>query len=195
MNTKIVIIIIVIVLGFVFFIARDGSDEVLLEDSTGEAGVESAVPAPGSEGVDEMIVVEDEDAVEDEVMEDPFDAAQDDSAEPGAKGADSTEGTGSTPAVVTYTASGFSPTTVTISKGESVTWKNESNRRMWVASAVHPTHTIYPEQTDVDCLGSSFDACAGAGVGVSYEFTFNEVGTWKYHNHLGISNTGTVIVE
>ena len=190
MNTKIVIIIIVIVLGFVFFIARDGSDEVLLEDSTGEAGVESAVPAPGSEGVDEMIVVEDGDA-----MEDPFDATQDDSAESGAKGTDSAEDTGSTPAVVTYTASGFSPTTVTISKGESVTWKNESNRRMWVASAVHPTHTIYPEQTDVDCLGSSFDACAGAGVGASYEFTFNEVGTWKYHNHLGVFNTGTIIVE
>ncbi|MCH8889333.1 hypothetical protein IID26_02835 [Patescibacteria group bacterium] len=193
MNTKIVIIIIVIVLGFVFFIARDGSDEVLLEDSTGEAGVESAVPAPGSEGVDEMIVVEDEDAMEDDSL--GTESSGRTSAEPGAKGADSTEGTGSTPAVVTYTASGFSPTTVTISKGESVTWKNESNRRMWVASAVHPTHTIYPEQTDVDCLGSSFDACAGAGVGVSYEFTFNEVGTWKYHNHLGISNTGTVIVE
>ena len=172
MNTKIVIIIIVIVLGFVFFIARDGSDEVLLEDSTGEAGVESAVPAPGSEGVDEMIVVEDEDAMEDDSL--GTESSGRTSAEPGAKGADSTEGAGSTegngstegvgstPAVVTYTASGFSPTTVTISKGESVTWKNESNRRMWVASAVHPTHTIYPEQTDVDCLGSSFDACAGA---------------------------------
>ena len=196
MNTKIVIIIIVIVLGFVFFIARDGSDEVLLEDSTGEAGVESAVPAPGSKGVDEMIVVEDGDAMEDDSLgTESSGRTSAESGADGAKGTDSAEDTGSTPAVVTYTASGFSPTTVTISKGESVTWKNESNRRMWVASAVHPTHTIYPEQTDVDCLGSSFDACAGAGVGASYEFTFNEVGTWKYHNHLGVFNTGTIIVE
>ena len=96
MNTKIVIIIIVIVLGFVFFIARDGSDEVLLEDSTGEAGVESTVPAPGSEGVDEMIVVEDEAAMEDEGMEGPFDAAQDDSAEHGSKDASRAEGGGET---------------------------------------------------------------------------------------------------
>ena len=193
MNTKIVIIIIVIVLGFVFFIARDGSDEVLLEDSTGEAGVESTVPAPGSEGVDEMIVVEDGDAMEDDSL--GTESSGRTSAESGTKGTDNTEGTVSAPAVVTYTASGFSPATITISKGESVTWKNESNRRMWVASVVHPTHTIYPERTDADCFGSSFDACAGAGVGANYEFTFNEVGTWKYHNHLGAFNTGTVIVE
>ena len=46
--------------------------------------------------------------------------------------------------VVTYTDTGFAPLSVTIKKGTTVTFVNESSRGMWVASAVHPTHQLLP---------------------------------------------------
>jgi hypothetical protein len=66
-----------------------------------------------------------------------------------------------------------------------VIFKNESGKKMWVASDDHPSHLIYPE----------FDAKKGVETGSTYEFVFNKVGTWGYHNHLSPSSTGTVIVE
>ncbi|MEX0933892.1 MAG: hypothetical protein WD003_01350 [Candidatus Paceibacterota bacterium] len=97
--------------------------------------------------------------------------------------------------IVTYTAVGFSPSPLTIKKGDTVTFENESGPLMWVASAQHPTHTVYPEKTSSDCLGSSFDQCEGVGAGRGWSFTFNEVGEWGYHNHLRASHWGRIVVE
>ena len=101
--------------------------------------------------------------------------------------------------VVTYTDSGYIPNTITIKKGETVTWKNESSAPVWTASAMHPTHRVYPG-TDTAACGTQtllpmFDACAGTAPGQSWSFVFNNVGTWKYHNHLNSSKFGTVVVE
>lgn len=98
-------------------------------------------------------------------------------------------------ATITYTDDGFSPATLAMKKGETVRFKNESSGMMWVASAIHPTHSLYPEKTSTDCLGSSFDQCRAGGNGEVWEFTFNETGTWKYHNHIRASKTGEVVVE
>lgn len=95
--------------------------------------------------------------------------------------------------VVTYADSGYSPSTLTIKRGETVTFKNQSSRSMWIASAVHPTHKIYP--TTGGCLGSTFDACAGIQPGGSWSFKFDIPGTWKYHNHSSSGDTGTIVVE
>ena len=87
--------------------------------------------------------------------------------------------------VVTYGAGGeFSPNNITIKKGETITWKNDSAVFFWPASAIHPTHQIYPE----------FDAKKGTAPGGEWSFTFDKVGTWKYHDHLKPSAFGTVIV-
>lgn len=103
--------------------------------------------------------------------------------------------TGSTETVVTYTGSGFSPSTVEVSVGDTVVWMNDSGGRMWVASAVHPTHERYGGTTlNEHCSGgssSTFDQCSD---GSSYSFTFDKAGEWGYHNHLNASHTGTVIV-
>lgn len=85
--------------------------------------------------------------------------------------------------VVTYTDSGFSPSTLTVEAGDTVVFRNETATPFWPASAVHPTHLLYPE----------FDA--KAAISGNYSFTFNRVGTWKYHNHLNTSQTGTIVVE
>ena len=97
-------------------------------------------------------------------------------------------------ATITYTDEGYTPSTVTIQKGEAVRFVNKSEKETWPASAVHPTHSIYPQKSDSDCLGSSFDACRDLSPGESWEFTFNYEGEWRYHDHLHAYHNGTVIV-
>ncbi len=94
---------------------------------------------------------------------------------------------------VTYTDSGYSPATITVKKGQIVTWKNNSSKQMRTASAIHPIHSVYP--TTGGCLGSTFDACTGISSGGTWSFKFDIVGTWKYHNHMNSSHTGTIVVE
>ena len=98
-----------------------------------------------------------------------------------------------TQSAITYTSGGFSPSVINVKKGEEVTFLNESGGAMWPASAIHPTHTLYPTQGG--CVGSTFDACQGIQPGDSWSFKFDIAGSWKYHNHLNPSQTGTVVVE
>jgi plastocyanin len=86
-----------------------------------------------------------------------------------------------------------------IKKGETVTFKNQSSNSMWPASAMHPTHRVYSgtslDEHCPDTTGTAFDACKGFLPGQSWSFIFNKTGTWKYHDHLNPSATGTVVVE
>ena len=94
---------------------------------------------------------------------------------------------------ITITADGFSPKTITVKAGDTVTFFNEDSNQHWPASAMHPTHNVYPESGG--CIGSKFDACKGLAQGESFSFTFNKKGSWKYHDHLSVTSTGTVVVE
>lgn len=86
---------------------------------------------------------------------------------------------------VHYTNSGFTPTTITVEVGTTVTFVNDDSRSMWVASSVHPTHKDLP----------GFDQLKGSGKGTSYTYTFSKAGEWSYHNHLSPSQQGKVIVK
>ena len=94
---------------------------------------------------------------------------------------------------VKITASGFEPKTLTVKAGTTITFVNEDSNQHWPASAMHPTHAVYPESGG--CIGSKFDACKGLEQGESFTFTFNEKGSWKYHDHLKVSSTGIIVVE
>lgn len=100
-------------------------------------------------------------------------------------------------ATVTYSATGFSPSSVTIKKGGTVTWRNESGGNMWVASAQHPTHTVYAGTSRTEHCGTtaeavSFDQCrAESG---NFSFTFTKVGSWAYHDHINASRFGRIEV-
>lgn len=100
---------------------------------------------------------------------------------------------------ITYSDSGYSPTTMTIKKGDTVIFDNQSSKMMWTASAVHPTHKAYPGSDITKCgtaqAAGAFDACQGIGLDESWEFKFDETGTWRYHNHLQPNHTGTVVIE
>lgn len=94
---------------------------------------------------------------------------------------------GTKPAVtVRYDGSVFTPKTVTVSQGQSVTFINDSTGNMSVASDDHPTHTIYPEFDQYKTASRSKK---------EFTFTFTKVGTWDYHNHLNANAVGTVIVK
>lgn len=101
-------------------------------------------------------------------------------------------------ATVTYTDTGFSPSTVTISQGGTVTFVNKSTSGMWVASNPHPAHSGYDGTSrSTHCSAGytgpkPFDECADA---FSFTFTFTKSGTWGYHNHENEDNGGTVIVQ
>lgn len=86
---------------------------------------------------------------------------------------------------VTYTNDGFSPAELTVKAGTTVTFTNQSDAKMWVASANHPSHLLYPE----------FDEKMSVAKGGSYSFTFTKVGTHPYHNHILLGKYGKVIVE
>lgn len=100
---------------------------------------------------------------------------------------------------VTYINQRFSPASLTISTGETVTFVNSSDSEMWVASAIHPTHEVYSGTSlEEHCNGTdneAFDACEGTPSGESWSFTFDKAGTWNYHDHLNASNTGAILVE
>ena len=92
--------------------------------------------------------------------------------------------TPATDVTVNYTSSGFNPATVTIKKGTKVTFVNNSSSSMQPASAPHPSHTDYP----------AFDPKTAIKAGQSWTFTFDKVGSWKYHDHLNPTRFGTVVV-
>lgn len=111
------------------------------------------------------------------------------------------EDTGPAVSTISLTDTGFSPATMTIARGETVRFRNDSSRSMWIGTDEHPTHTEYDgTSTREHCvngmnIGTSFDQCASVAKGEFWDFTFEKSGTFGYHNHVGASNTGTVIVQ
>ncbi len=89
------------------------------------------------------------------------------------------------PSTVEYTNSGFSPASLTVKVGDTVTFVNHSSNQMWVASNPHPIHTDL----------SGFDEKTAVGNGGSYSYTFTTAGTHNYHNHVHASDGGTIIVQ
>ena len=101
--------------------------------------------------------------------------------------------------MVTYTDAGYSPVALTVKKRETVTFKNQSSRSMWTASAMHPTHRVYSgtslDEHCPDAAGTAFDACKGFLPGESWSFKLDKTGIWKYHDHLNPGVFGSITVE
>ena len=154
-----------IILSIIFIVGCSGATE----DTTNE------VPAPGNEDVEEKVVVDDSSGDDDsagEVME-------------------------KKEFVVEAGSSGFSPSTLTIKKGDTVKFVGQGTDSHWPASAVHPIHNKYPGSGLKKCSSGEriFDACKGLLGDEEFSFQFDEVGEWKYHDHLNPGLKGTIIVE
>lgn len=100
---------------------------------------------------------------------------------------------------VTYTDSGYSPATLTIKAGDTVTFKNQSSANMWTASAMHPGHMVYDgtslQQHCPNPTSIAFDQCTASQPSTSWSFTFTKIGEWGYHNHSKSNHFGKIIVE
>lgn len=121
-----------------------------------------------------------------------------DGSKDGAPDATATAPAGGAPSevTVTYSASGFSPASVTIKQGTKVTFTSTDGSAMWVGVDDHPTHTKYTGTTKNEHCASGatsadFDQCTK---GSTYSFVFDKEGTWGYHNHVQASATGVVVV-
>lgn len=86
---------------------------------------------------------------------------------------------------VFYTSESFSPSSLEINAGDTITFINKSNFPMWVASNPHPIHTNLSE----------LDNRKSVANGGTYKFTFEVVGEYSYHNHLNSGDGGTIIVK
>lgn len=86
--------------------------------------------------------------------------------------------------VITYSNNGFSPASLTVKAGSTVTIKNDSSRLLQFDSDPHPEHTDNPELN----IGT-------ISPGQSKSITVTKTGSHGYHNHLNDSDTGTLVVE
>lgn len=85
---------------------------------------------------------------------------------------------------VTLDKTGFSPETLTVKAGDTVTWTNKSGQDATVNSDPHPIHTSYSPLN----LNNFSD-------GGTLTLKFDKAGTYTYHNHLNPSQRGTIIVQ
>jgi|SRR5271157_1142989 len=77
----------------------------------------------------------------------------------------------------------FSPQTVTVPKGTTVTWTNQDG----------VNHTVVNAKTDTSADSTLFKSDPLA-TGQSFSFTFSTPGTYPYHCSIHPGMTGTVIV-
>jgi plastocyanin len=88
-----------------------------------------------------------------------------------------------TAATITATEDGFTPSTVTIKKGQSIKVVNNSSSSIEFSSADHPTHLQDPELN-----------MSELNPGESGTITPDNVGTHGYHDHLHSTHTGKIVV-
>jgi len=79
---------------------------------------------------------------------------------------------------------GFHPDELSITVGDVVTFTTTREKEFWPASDLHPTHRTYPE----------FDPRKPISANESWSFTFEELGNWRFHDHLSSNFRGTIIV-
>ena len=86
--------------------------------------------------------------------------------------------------VITLTKDGFVPDTVTIKKGDAITFKSTIGSLYWPASNLHPSHLLYAE----------FDPQLPLQPNDTWSFVFDQAGEWKFHDHLAPYFTGVITV-
>ena len=86
--------------------------------------------------------------------------------------------------VVVLKEDGFHPDDISIKKGDTVTFISETGKPFWPASDLHPSHSIY----------SAFDPKTLVYPETPWSFQFDEVGEWKYHDHINPMYGGIIRV-
>ncbi|MDB4978055.1 MAG: S-layer protein [Candidatus Peribacteria bacterium] len=90
-----------------------------------------------------------------------------------------------TGATVAYTDKGFSPGTIEVTAGSSVTFQNNSTKALLVASDPHPVHT---DDLELNAQNS-------IKAGESVLLTLTKKGTFGFHNHFIPADRGTITIK
>ena len=85
---------------------------------------------------------------------------------------------------VVLTDRGFEPNEIKIQKGTTVEFATTRDQPFWPASNTHPVHTDLP----------AFDPRQEIDAHKTWSFTFNEAGTFGFHDHLRAYFVGTIYV-
>jgi len=89
-------------------------------------------------------------------------------------------------AQVSITKDGFVPATITVSKGTQLTWTNTDTEPHQVAADPYPKNDSIP----------GFDSTIILQQDESFSFTFEQSGTYTYHDELHpLDIKGTIVVE
>ena len=87
--------------------------------------------------------------------------------------------------IVRFDGTAFAPKDLEVDPGDAVVFRNEGPVAIWPASNIHPTHDVYP----------GFDVGLPLEPGESWTFTLDQVGAWRYHNHLEPTQGGLIRVR
>ncbi len=176
MNTSARIIILILVLTGVYFFTKDNNSSTTLpaetttvKDNTSSDGTDTDEPlTPSAEGDASIILNEDQGNIDGTTLTKEVTLPQE-----------------SATWTVSHTKSGFFPKTLTIKKGDTVRFVNNSDESMWVTS--NPDTTL----SDI----SEFDSKKSYESNSIFTYTFTKIGTWNYHNRENSSVEGTIIVK
>lgn len=96
-------------------------------------------------------------------------------------------------ALAAYTDRGFEPSMITIKRGETVRFTNNSSHDVWIASSGANVQ-IYPRTQEV-CGSSDLDSCEPFAPQDFWQFRFDIAGEWEVVNNLDKSKSAKVIVR
>ena len=88
---------------------------------------------------------------------------------------------------VVVTPDGYVPHTLTIAHGDAVEFSASDTygQLHWPASNLHPSHGVYP----------AFDPKEPVEPTDTWTFVFDQIGEWRFHDHLAPYHTGVIIVN
>lgn len=172
MNTLVKILIIGGILTGIYYLTREETTQIPTESPKSEASntqeVEQEIPPTPSPEGDASIILNEDQGLASNTLKGSISLPQENATW-----------------TLSYSGNTFSPQSLTIKKGDTVRFVNNSDEDMMIVSNPHPEHTDLPSLNSEKSL-------APGGV---YVYTFKNEGTWKYHNHSNPSVTGTVIVK
>lgn len=85
---------------------------------------------------------------------------------------------------ISLTKDGFNPKSITAGLGDKLIWTNNTTSPTTVNSDTHPIHDLYP-----------FLNLGEFQPGQTVRIIMRQIGTFRYHNHLNPSQTGTITVK
>lgn len=171
MNTLFRIILVALVVGGIYFFAYDKNPTLtpspLSQNEAGEAtqNDDTSPLTPSAEGDDSVIVNEDQGGLGKETLSKDVSLPLENATW-----------------TISYSNAGFYPTRLTIKKGDTVRFVNNSDDDLWVTSTS-------------DLNSKKLDSSRALGSGEVFTYTFSTPGSWNYFNQTHTSSTGTIEVK